>query len=155
LGEGESVKPAAVTLSRVQRAVVTALVADKRREHPELAERPTFEVFKAIAEREGIILTFCKLGRKGMAVELLGELGIVLDDSLAGEELLHVAVHELGHVHMHLHTPAMKDLSLRARAELEANLYARLLLNETEPEYHTIFNAVVGSRLFTQKQEVV
>jgi hypothetical protein len=141
-------------LGSPRRAVVRRIVARKRLEHRELRGSLTFDSVLTIAEREGIPLSRSKMsdGRHGLTIRFLGTTGIVLNERLVGRELLEVALHELGHVHMnHLDDPA--QLARRGdddddpRLEAEADLYAELLLGEklTHPTFVARAGIAAGS----------
>jgi hypothetical protein len=143
-------------LSSPRRALVKRIVARKRREHTELRGSLTFDSVLTIAEREGIPLSRSKMsdGRHGLTIRFLGTTGIVLNERLVGRELLEVALHELGHVHMnHLDDPAQLARALRGgddddtRLEAEADLYTELLLGEklTHPTFVARAGIAAGS----------
>jgi Zn-dependent peptidase ImmA (M78 family) len=117
-----------------RRAWVARVVEDKRRQHPELAAHViTIDGVLRVLEREGIELRWCRQELrsrlKGRARAYLGRAVIFLNPELAGDELIAVALHELGHCHLHLFDPRARS---GKRSEREADLYAAVVLRASE-----------------------
>ena len=112
---------------------VRSVVARKRREHSQLRANINFDGFLAVLRTEGISLWWQEIrpGVLGRTMGYMGRAVIVLNPCLEGYELLRVALHELGHVHLHLFDPAQSARGAGAdpRAESEADLFANLLLS--------------------------
>lgn len=96
--------------------VVTAAVMRMRLTHPEVMERPTYAQILTVFEREDVLVQRAKLSMKGRAMELFGHAVVQLNSSLTGDELVAVALHEMGHVCCHVF-----DKPLLARIEAEVN----------------------------------
>lgn len=123
-----------------RRALVKRIVAQKRRQHPELAaDVVTWDGLLAVLERERIALRWFGPGvgptLLGKAMGFSGELFIFLNPRLNGSpDLVTVAVHELGHCHLRHVFDSWSFADPRARAsynrrcEEEADLYTALIL---------------------------
>jgi len=111
--------------------------ADALRErHPELRSALTWDGFRSVLSREGVLLARVPLGRPA---KLMGYEGtwIILVDSDRPARHLGFALHEFGHLKMHVDDGPngryeqcfhMDDLLADDPRELEADLLAELLV---------------------------
>lgn len=138
---------------RPRRQLVRRIIAEKRRQHPELRSTSIrFDDVCAILDREDIMLHWYPPGVSpaalGKAIAFLDAHCIFLNPSLSGELLVAVALHELGHCHLG-HCQEIHELPIEvvrrhsARSEAEADFYAELLLGrdalaESNPAHRSV-----------------
>lgn len=120
-----------------RRSLVRKVVAEKRRQHPELGGSALeFAAVAKVLQREGCAIRWrARNLRLGMTIAFMGEAAIFLDPRLYGRALLEVTLHEMGHFHLHvfdrtlLRRSRAEEMSpIDRRCEAEADLYARMML---------------------------
>jgi hypothetical protein len=131
---------------------VRTTIAEVRRLHPELRMPATWTTVRRVFQREGIML-IRQRGLKSRA-QAFFELGVAVISIDSGEtnarELARLAAHEYGHVRMHFDAngPSIPMPARRgSRAELEADLFADLLLRGAHAASLSELAAVAGRTL--------
>jgi hypothetical protein len=104
-----------------------------RRKHPELRTRITFRLLQSLFRKENIFLFRAKMSSPGRAIPpITGTSGIILRKPMPERGLLvPVALHELGHVRLHIFDTGRAE---RMREELNATSPIFTLYDQSETE---------------------
>ena len=116
---------------------VDSVLAAKRRQHPELRGRPTWEGVMAILVRENIQLIRKPLPDKlmGLLFGYAGEWTICISSSTAFARSMYVVLHELGHLWLHQDPIGRHELCFTMGCdstddrEVEAEDFVSMILN--------------------------